>query len=566
MIGSISIFSSSAENGMPTTRKKVLLEGTDPGRLTGVIVKGFSGKVLVAAPSAHGNGISDIVAIDPLTGETEFIHRNIEALPILAASNDGKALVGIRCLPNGEKKLIGICDGIAKEFLSCGADDSLEIAGIDHHGTVAYILTNAGEEVEFTRLESINLSTGDRTIVGEDSRLLNDLCDAVFDREMYGVLGYRLYRDQSEYVWLSMESERQFSALRELLPDGDLQVRDTSNGGNEWIVTLTRDTQPNTEYFYETKTRNLIQLGSHGASIPAEYFGKMKWIHFQTRDGASISAYLTLPPGSEETNLPVVVFPHGGPNKRNYWGYDARVQFFASRGYAVFQPNFRGSTGFGKKFQNAGNRQWGRGIMQDDISDGVNWLIAKGIANPNRIAIVGGSYGGFAALAGITFTPDMYKCGVSLFGASNLPDFVREIPNSWKPFYGDIAVKIGNPNCPVDSRRMAGQSPVNFTGKIRSPVMLYHGAKDKIVRHSQSERFVAACREDRITVDYLLAEDEAHGFTDPLTEQAVYVAIERFLAAHMGGHFQKEIPRDVEQRLSKLKAAGSAACVEAHGP
>jgi hypothetical protein len=249
MIGSLSISSSSEENGMPSTRKKVLLEGTDPGRLTGVIVKGGSGKILFAVPSAHGNGISDIFAIEPLTGEKELIHRNIEALPILAASIDGKSLVGIRCLPNGEKKLIGICDGIAKEFLSCGADDSLEIAGIDHQGTVAYILTNAGSEVEFTRLESINLSTGERTIVGEDSRFSNDLCDAVFDREMRGVLGYRLYRDQSEYVWISMEYEHQFKALRALLPDGDLRVRDTSNGGNEWVVTLTRDTQPDAEYF-----------------------------------------------------------------------------------------------------------------------------------------------------------------------------------------------------------------------------------------------------------------------------------------------------------------------------
>jgi dienelactone hydrolase len=562
IIGSVSISSSFAESGPPDTRTKVLLEGANPGHLAGVILKGGSGKVLVAVPSNQGVGISDIVAIDPVSGEREFIHRNIEALPILVASSDGKVLAGIRCLPDGCKKLIGIRNGVAKEFLACGPDDSLEIAGLGNQGELVYIVTNAGAEVEFNRLESINLVTGERLVVCEDPQLSNDLCDAIFDREMRGVLACRFYRDQSEYVWLSSESEQRFKTLRALLPDGDLRVCDASKGGNEWIVTVTRDTQPDSEYFYDSLKGNLVQLSAQTSCISTASFGKMKILHYQARDGLIIPAYLTLPPGSQQKNLPVVVFPHGGPNKRNYWGYDPRVQFLASRGYVVFQPNFRGSSGFGKKFQNAGNRQWGRGVMQDDISDGVKWLISQGIANPDRVAIVGGSYGGFAALAGITFTPDLYQCGISLFGASNISEFVRDIPDTWKPFYGDIQVKIGNPESPADERRMSEQSPVHFTKEICAPVMVYHGALDKIVRRSQADSFVAACRKDRVDVEYLLAPDEGHGFTDPLNEQAVYVAIERFLAKHLGGRCQDEVPLNVEERLSKLRALTSAAWEE----
>jgi dipeptidyl aminopeptidase/acylaminoacyl peptidase len=556
MIGSLSISASSAENGPPETKTADLLEGSDPGQLAGVIMEGDSGKILVAVKSAPGDGICDIVAFAPETGEREFFHRNVEALPILLASSDGKTLAGIRCFPDGEKKLIGIRDGIVKELLTCDADESLEISGLVTQGDLIFIITNAGEDVEFTRLETINFITGERLVVGEDPQRVSDFCDSIFDQEMRGVLASRFYREKSEYVWSSLKHENAFKTLRALLPDGDLRVSDNSKSGNQWIVTLTRDTQPDTEYFYDTETQNLVQLGCHATSIPDESLGRMKCIRYQTRDCSTITGYLTLPPGAQKSNLPVVVFPHGGPNKRNYWGYDPRVQFFASRGFAVFQPNFRGSSGFGKKFQNAGNRQWGRGVMQDDLSDGVKWLIAQGIADPERIAIVGGSYGGFAALAGITFTPDLYRCGVSLFGASNLPDFVRNIPETWKPFYGDITVKIGNPDCPADERRMSGQSPVHFTEQIRAPVMVYHGAQDKIVHRSQSDRFVAACRKDRIIVDYLIAEDEGHGFTNPLNEQAVYLAIERFLAKHMGGRCQKEVPHNLEEHLFKLRSAG----------
>ncbi len=555
LIGSVQIPHSLTGKSLSEIQVRVLGQGADPGQLAGAISRGNFTKILVATPSGKGDGISDIVAVDPATGERELIHRNVEALPIWTVSKNGEALVGIRCSPDGGKELVGIRAGKTKDLLKCGADESLDIAGIDSQGTVIYAVTNQGDRAEFARLVAIDIATGKRTVIGEDPRHEADLCEAVFDRDTSRVLACRFYRERPEYLWLSADSEKLFDDIRAKLREGDIRLRDSSTDGKAWLISVTRDTEPDAEYFYESGTKRLVRLDSRATSIPAASLGRMKAVRYQARDKQTISAYLTLPPGGAESNLPVVVFPHGGPNKRNYWGYDPRVQFFASRDYAVFQPNFRGSSGFGKTFQNAGNGQWGRGVMQDDISDGVAWLVGKGIANPGRIAIVGGSYGGFAALAGLSFTPDLYACGVCLFGASNLPDFIREIPDKWKPFHGDLAVKIGNPDLPSDARRLDWQSPVHFTGKIRAPVMVYHGARDEIVRQSQADRFVAACRANRVNVDYLLAANEGHGFTDPLDEQAVYVAIERFLATHIGGRYQHDVPPEVEARLSKLRSS-----------
>ena len=191
--------------------------------------------------------------------------------------------------------------------------------------------------------------------------------------------------------------------------------------------------------------------------------------------------------------------------------------------------------------------------MQDDISDGVVWLVLSGIADAKRVGIVGGSYGGFAALSGLAFTPDLYAAGVCLFGASDIAAFIRDVQPSWRPYLGDIAVKIGNPDRPDDARRLAWQSPINSTDQIKAPVLLYHGEKDEIIRKSQSDKFVTACRSSGVNVQYLVSAVEGHGFSDPLDEQAVYIAIERFLANYIGGMRQDDVPVEVEERLSALR-------------
>lgn len=531
---------------------KILVESGGRVQMAGIISRGKSRELVVSVPSKGGEGISDVVAVNPSDGSQSLLHENSEALAVWSVSGNGEVLVGIRCLADGGKELVGIRAGVARILMSCGPDDCLEIAAIDHEGLVAHVITNQGDSIEFARLEAVNLKTGERTVVGEDPLNAADLGEAVFDRAGGRLLACRFFHDRPHHLWQSPELEEDFKTISGRLPQGDIRFRDSSDDGKSWIVSLTTDTEPDAEYFYEGRTRLLVRLDSRATVIPEERLGKMRAVRYRARDGVMVGGYLTVPPGVAESNLPVVVFPHGGPNKRNYWGYDARVQFFASRGYAVFQPNFRGSSGFGRAFQNAGNGRWGRGVMQDDISDGVAWLVESGIADRRRIAIVGGSYGGFAALAGVTFTPGLYACGVCMFGASNLVDFVRDIPDDWKPFHGDIAAKIGNPALPTDKRRLAWQSPVNFTSQIRAPLLVYHGARDRLIRKSQADRFVDACRSNGVDVDYLVSAQGGHGFTDPLDEQAVYIAIERFLSAHIGGKTQRDVPADVEARLKEL--------------
>jgi len=528
-------------------------------QISGILSRGTTNEILVSTSAGKGNGISDIFAVEPSTDLRDRIHDNVESLPVWSVSRNGKVLVGIRFLPDAQKELVGVSSGKAKVLLTCRADESLNIASIDNEGNTVYVVTDQGNDAQFTRLEALDLKSGKRTVIGEDPLHEVDLCDVVFDREKSNPLACRFYRDKSEYVWLSSELQEIFSEIKGLFPEGEIRLQESSRNGKQWLFSVVSDTKPDAEYFYETSSKSLVRLDSRASPIPPGNLGRMNPVRYETRDSKTISGYLTMPPGSAGTNLPVVVFPHGGPNKRNYWGYDARVQFFASRGYAVFQPNFRGSSGFGKEFQNAGNAQWGRGIMQDDISDGVAWLIETGIADPKRIAIVGGSYGGFAALAGLAFTPDLYACGVSLFAASDLPSFVRDIPEDWVPFLGDIAVKVGNPSLPADKRRLDSQSPINFTHQIKSPVLVYHGAKDPLVRQTQADRFVTSCRSSGVEIDYLLSATGRHGFTDPLDEQAVYIAIERFLSEHIGGRSQLDVPRDIEERLADLRWNGEEA-------
>jgi dipeptidyl aminopeptidase/acylaminoacyl peptidase len=513
-------------------------------------------QVVLSLPSQAHPEVSDLYLANPNSGERRLIYKNTEGLGVSSVSRDGKTVAGIRCNTAGESELVISSEGKSRCLLQTAPGESLNIAALSNDGHIAYILTNAGERVEYIRLEAVDTSSGIRSVVAEDPRQSVDLSELLFDREETSLLAARYSYQRSVYCWQSHEMEERFEKLQRLLPKGDIGIRDTSSDGKRWLASVVTDTEPEAEFFYNAESGLVVRLDTRLSSLPKERLGRTKPVEYQARDGQMITGYLTVPAWLPETALPIVVFPHGGPNKRNYWGYDPRVQFFANRGYAVFQPNFRGSSGFGKSFQNAGNRQWGIGVMQDDLSDGVAWLIESGIADPKRIAIMGGSYGGFAALAGLTFTPDLYAAGISLFGASNLVDFIREVPPSWKPFLGDLSVKIGNPDIPSEEQRLSKQSPVYFTDRIKVPVMVYQGTNDGIVRKSQGDQFVRACRTSGVAVDYLVSPEGGHGFADPLDEQAVYLGIGRFLARHIGGLEQRDVPAELERRLEMLRKAG----------
>lgn len=310
-------------------------------------------------------------------------------------------------------------------------------------------------------------------------------------------------------------------------------VTDMDKDENMMIVRTYNDKTPGGYYLYDVTKDELSHIADIYPWLDENNMAEMNCVEYTTRDGLKIEGYLTLPKGytlQTAKNLPVVVNPHGGPWARDTWGFNREVQFLANRGYAVFQMNFRGSTGFGRKFWESSFKQWGK-TMQDDITDGVNWLIAEGIANPEKIAIYGGSYGGYATLAGLTFTPDLYACGVDYVGVSNLFTFLNTIPPYWKPMLDMMYEMVGDPV--KEKELVESASPVFHVDKIKAPLFIAQGANDPRVNKDESDQMVAALKKRGIEVEYMVKDNEGHGFHNEENKFAFYSAMEKFLGEHL---------------------------------
>jgi acetyl esterase/lipase len=534
----------------------VLVSANESGSLEGFCLDEHGDHVAVISfPSKRNEIIREYFQIHPRSGERRLIYENHDRLSLCVFSRDGRRICGTRFSEAGECELLALeADPVsARVMLRSSPGEVLHVLGMDFLGREIYTQTNVGAGVDLVRIEAVEWSSGRRRILAEDPKQEADIVQPVFSRTLDRLLGASVVRDRVEYHWTESGAGEIVSRIQRLIGNADLQVRDVSEGGKCWIVSAVRDRKPEDEFFYSVDRDELVKLSSRSETIPSAQLGEMVPVSFHARDGQQLRGYLTFPPDAEKLNLPVVVFPHGGPHMRNTWGFDPRVQFLASRGYAVFQINFRGSTGFGKAFQRAGYRQWGKGVLQDDLSDGVDWLIRTGIADPKRIAIVGGSYGGFAAIAGLTFTPERYAAGISLFGPSNLPAFIKTIPPGWIPFKHDLITKMGDPNDPSNLQILEAQSPLHAVGSIVAPLMVFQGAQDLIVRKEQADDLVSVCRAAGKRVEYFVSPEGGHGFTDSLDEQAVYVAIEHFLARYLGGESDPEVPPEIGARLDMLR-------------
>ena len=314
--------------------------------------------------------------------------------------------------------------------------------------------------------------------------------------------------------------------------DGEIVIVSQNKAEDTLLVRTYSDQSLGAYYLYQIATDKLTKITEVSPWLDKYELAEMKPIQYQSRDGLTIHGYLTLPVGVEAKNLPVVVNPHGGPWVRDNWGFNPEVQFLASRGYAVLQMNYRSSTGYGKAFWEAGFGKWGL-EMQDDITDGVNWLIEQGIGEKERIAIYGGSYGGYATLAGITLTPDIYACAIDYVGVSNLFTFMNTIPPYWEPYRAMLHEMVGNPDDPADKERMEATSPVFHVDKIKAPLLIAQGAKDPRVAQAESDQVVEALKSNGIEVEYILKENEGHGFRNEENRFEFYEAMERFLEKHL---------------------------------
>lgn len=340
-------------------------------------------------------------------------------------------------------------------------------------------------------------------------------------------------------TWEAKKRERHFfdkdwkeiyDGLEKKFPGYLVQVESYDKERTRAIAVVGSDRLPVKYYLYDFETRESKEIANPTPWIDENQMSHMKPIVYKSRDGLDIHGYLTLPLGVEPKNLPVVVNPHGGPWARDRWHFRSEVQFLANRGYAVLQMNFRGSTGYGKKFWEASFKQWGK-KMQDDITDGVEWLIKEGIADPERIAIYGASYGGYATLAGITFTPDLYAAAVDYVGVSNIFTLLNTIPPYWKPYLEQFHEMIGHPE--KDSLLLVEASPLFHADKIRTPLFVAQGANDPRVNKAESDQIVDALKKRGVNVEYMVKEDEGHGFLNESNRFDFYGAMEKFLEKHL---------------------------------
>ncbi|MDA3879684.1 MAG: S9 family peptidase [Prolixibacteraceae bacterium] len=338
------------------------------------------------------------------------------------------------------------------------------------------------------------------------------------------------YTDKRQVYFLDDEAKELYNRIAEEFPDVEISFVSENKDEDKFMIRTYSDKTWGSYYFYDKNTDELIKLAEVSPWLDADNMAEMKSVSYTSRDGLTIHGYLTLPKGYEPENLPVIVNPHGGPWARDYWGFNPQVQFLANNGYAVFQMNFRGSTGYGRDFWEKSFKQWGQS-MQDDITDGVLWLIEEGIADPERIGIYGGSYGGYATLAGLAFTPDLYACGVDYVGVSNLFTLLKTIPPYWEPQLAMFHEMMGHPV--EDSLMMVQVSPVFHADSIKATLFVAQGANDPRVNINESDQIVEALEARGVDVEYMVKDNEGHGFANEENRFDFYRAMIQFLDKHL---------------------------------
>ncbi len=358
-----------------------------------------------------------------------------------------------------------------------------------------------------------------------------------YSRKLQDVVGVSVITDKREFYFWNNERQQIQSKVERKLPNMEINVVSMDKEESKIVIKVSSDKSYGAFYLYEVAEDKLIKISEISPWLDTSQMSSMNPIRYISRDGFTIHGYLTLPRMSVSKNLPTVVFPHGGPWYRDKWGFNRAVQFYANRGYAVLQVNFRGSKGYGKKFSNAGYKEWG-GKIQDDITDGVNWLVDQGIADQNRIGIIGYSFGGYSALQNIVKNPDLYACGVSLAGMTDLTAFLESIPPTWIPFKKMLYEIVGDPA--KDRDMLIATSPYYNTENIKIPLLIAQGANDTKVKKSQTDNFIKKLRKNGVKTEYIVKENEGHGFKNVENRIDFYRASEKFLAKHLSGRIEKK--------------------------
>lgn len=509
----------------------------------------------------------DVYRLDLTTGERELVIQNDSQVAFWVSDLDGNVRLAYRTTQDGGSEILRVTDGkLGDVVYGCNSRETCQPVRFHKDGEKVYLQSNKGDDTDLIRLMLMDAQSGATQLVEADPEGQVDFGGAAFDDATEELMATYYVGDRIRIYPKTPYAEKALATLREELPDGELSLGSQTSDGKQWIVRISRDVDPGSVYVFDRAAGTVEKLYSSRPELPSEHLAEMRPVRYKARDGLEVTAYLTLPRGKGEKNLPVVINPHGGPWARDTWGYDSFAQFLANRGYAVFQPNFRGSTGYGKEFLNAGNNEWGTGYMQHDITDGVQYLIDQGIADPEKVCIMGGSYGGYATLAGLAFTPDVYACGVSIVGPSNLITLLDSIPPYWAPLKKIFDVRLGDQNDPEDRERLIAQSPLHSAEKIKAPLLVIQGANDPRVKQAESDQIVEAMHRLGREVKYMVAPDEGHGFRSEKNRLAMNVGFEEFLSEQLGGRFQEEVDPEIATHLETLWVDPASVTVNGQAP
>ncbi|MGH3209297.1 MAG: S9 family peptidase [Trebonia sp.] len=444
----------------------------------------------------------------------------------------------VRCaiapLPDGSFNVL-VRDSGADEFrflLAVPAEDatSTDVVSFSGDGRTLLMISAVGSDTG--RLTRVDLATGESTVLAEDPDA--DVSGALLDPDTRDPQIVMVLKDRMTYLVLDPSVEDDLKAVR-ALHAGDPSISGRDEADTTWLVAFNVDAGSVTYYTYDRAAKTGRLLFSARPALDSYELAPMEPFSFRARDGLVVHGYLTFPPGLGRTGLPAVVDVHGGPQVRDTWGYNPEAQWLANRGYLCIQVNYRGSTGYGKAFVAAGDREWG-GKMHDDLVDAVGHAVSEGWADKSKVAIYGGSYGGYAALVGAAFTPDVFCCAVDIVGPSNLKTLLETIPPYWAPMIAQLYRRVGNPE--TDAEFLWSRSPLSRARDIRIPLLIAQGANDPRVKQAESEQIVAALTEAGIDHEYMLFPDEGHGFAKPENRIKFYTAAERFLAKYLGGRYE----------------------------
>jgi dipeptidyl aminopeptidase/acylaminoacyl peptidase len=479
--------------------------------------------------------VHDVYNLNLTTAELKLVGRNPGNVVGWLQNPNFKVLCATAATPDGGFDLLFRAseDATWDKLLTWDADNGLNSEVLEFTGDGKGLYLIDSRDANAGRLVKLNIETGEIETIAQDSQF--DVSRTLIHPDTRTVQAVAFMRARIDWQVLDVSIADDFKAIAKL-DDGDFFIIDRDDADATWLIGFTQDDGPVTFYAFNREQGKGTFLFSHMPALKDYKLAPMEPVSFESRDGLTIHGYMTCPVGKPRKDLPMVLNVHGGPWARDAWGYDYQSQWLANRGYICFQVNFRGSTGYGKDFVNAGDREWGA-KMHDDLVDAVNWAVEQGYADPKKVAIYGGSYGGYAALVGATFTPDLFCCAVDVVGPSNLITLIHSVPPYWSSLLATFHKRIGDPA--TEEEFLKSRSPLFKVDQIKIPILIAQGANDPRVKQAEAEQIVAAMKEKGLEYEYMLFPDEGHGFAKPENRIKFMLAAEKFLAKHLGGRFEE---------------------------